>query len=300
MPRSSHSSKASGTTIRTVDDVFERLSIYEEQHGEVSLEDARQYVSGVCLDDNKLSRDTIKSLESPGIFFGVLCADSKMLLKLMHRTNTVLGGIQATAFFHPIAHLTAAPWDFYCNMSNGSPDEFIMTFGQITMFSRLEDVKSDTGERVVYYRGNVNGTNNPVNIRVFIANRDNMQSVLDLKYSYQQSMISAVGAVCFWPRLMTHKQFRMFKSNGGQSYYPSGKTICPSHIKRPREVKQRTQSTVPSIYTGEDKRIDMVVFENEASISKQDYEKSLANIRGMVYSVFNSSTKYLGTVGDMK
>lgn len=222
MAPSSHASRSQATTLRTVDDVFETLSIYEDTHRETSLEDARKYITDVCRDDNKLMRDTIKSLESPSVFFSVLSANSKALLKLMYKTNTVLGGIQATTFFYPIAHVTAAPWDFYCSTVGSNSDHFISMLGQITMFDKLEDIKSETGERVVYYRGNVNGTTAPVNVRIFISKRRTLEYILDLKYSYQQSIICAVGAICFWPRLAKNKQYRVFRSNAGQSLYPIG------------------------------------------------------------------------------
>lgn len=297
MPPSSHHSRTS--TIRTVDDVFEQLSIHEEKNGEVSLAEAREFITRTCRNDTKLVRDSIESLESPTTFLSVLCPNSKALLKLMYKSNTILGGIQATAFFFPIAHVTTAPWDFYCSPVDGDPDDFINTFGQMTMFDKLEDIGSNTGERIVYYRGNANGTTAPINIRIFVSLRSTIESILELKFSYQQSFMSGLAAVCFWPRLGKHRQFRVFESNLGQSIYPKGNTICRTHISNFTKVEPRTALTIPSVYTAYDNKISVVIFSNEIKISKSDLACGVAEIKGIVYSVFNSSTRYLGTIGSM-
>jgi len=286
-PSSRHSRTS---TIRTVDDVFEQLSIHEEKTGEASLDQAREFISQTCKTDTKLARDSIQSLESPSIFFGVLCPDSKTLLKLMYKCNTVLGGIQATAFFFPIAQVMTAPWDFYCSPVDGNPDEFISRFGQISMFDMLEDISSDTAERVVYYRGNANGTSAPINVRIFVSLKSTIESILELKFSYQQSVISAIGGICFWPRLGKHRQFRAFPSNLGQSCYPKGNTICRTHISNLRKVEARVTLNIPSVYTGYDNKIGIIIFDNETKIPKDDFAAGVSEMLNIVCSLMDLCT----------
>jgi hypothetical protein len=293
-------SVASASTVLTVDDALDRLSMIEEQHGESSLADARQIIRDLCGKNSKLTRDAIDVLHSPSVFFGSLCANSVSLLSTMFKCNCILGGIQATSLFFPIAGVTDAPWDFYCGTTDGDPDRFISEFAQITMFTKIEDIKSTTGERTVHFRGNVNGTPTPVMVRIFVAHRKAMESILELTYSYQQSYISAVGAVCYWPRLGQNRQYRIFSTNSGLKAYPTGKSKPPSNIRSMKHVTPRTTAATPSIYTANDSRIQIVAFKNEIAVADTVFAKAAQGLDKCVYAVHNTSTRYLGHLGGME
>lgn len=293
------SSRASATTVKTVDDVMERMSAYEGKHGELSYHDAVDYVKKICGKDDKLLRETVSSLKDPSVYLSVVCSDARKLLKLMSQYGVILGGIQATSFFYPIAEITSAPWDFYCDKSIYDPTSFIEKFRQITMMDMIEDVDSDDGQRVVYFRGNVNEVPDPINIRIYVSDKNVYASVLDTQKSYQQSFISPIGAVCFWPKLGSARQYRSFDKNDGLKAYPRGNTKLRIGIKSMTEVKPKIKSNLPSIYTMHDKRATSVIYENDIGIDQRAFDKLVKELKGIVYSVHTSSSRYLGTIGNM-
>jgi hypothetical protein len=296
---SSRSSRSSRNTVRTVDDVLEKLSIYEETHGDSSRTEAIQFVNNLCPDP-KLRREARDALENPLIYFAPICSDSAGLLKAMAQYGVILGGNQATAFFYPIVRITSAPWDFYCDKNKCDADGFVARFKQITMFDIIEDIKADDGKRVVYFRGNVNGSNDPITVRIYISYEDVIASVLDLTMSYQHSFVATYGAVCFWPKLNEAKQYRTFTGNGGQGAYPRGKTICTAQMTKLTQVVPRSHGSAPSIYSGADKRTEVVKFKNEVRIPDEIFKHHAAMLFDVVYAVTLKSTRFLGSVGDMK
>ncbi|POS85366.1 hypothetical protein EPUL_004436 [Erysiphe pulchra] len=134
MSSSSRTSRATALSLRTVDDVLECLSIHEEQVGDISRDDAISFVSSVCGADTRLARDAKCALDSVVSHLAPVCPNPKSLVKSMHECNAVLGGIQATSFFYPIATLTNASNSAYSGRTF-LPEKTINSKGWSTTFA---------------------------------------------------------------------------------------------------------------------------------------------------------------------
>lgn len=278
-----------------IDETLRIIKRYEDSKTGMSLDEATNIVDNICIGNEILRNDVTKILQYPSGFFDLITSDSKSLLQLMYRTNAILGGIQATAFLFFADYINGAPWDFYCSLTDGSPDKFVASFETITTFKHIEYKYHDTGHTIIYYRSYAND----VNARIFIGPKTCMESILDLKYSYEQTAISAVAAISFWPRLNKLNQFLLFKSNPGHSSYLHSNITYIYSITDMRKVRRMNSLTQPSMYSVEDDKAYVVIFDNKISVNQRQYAKTVNSIRGLIYCVFNSSTRYLGTVGNM-
>lgn len=282
-----------------IDDIIEQLRNDDPDIARPSIENTRDFTTRIYVENNTDNQAT-KLLEDPIVFFAVLCRDSRVLLKAMYDCNAVLGGFQATSFFFPVVTAISAPWDFYCSNANGDPSEFILRVDEITGFDMIEDKSFVTGERTVHYRGNFTDLDEMLDIRIFISNRSAMEMILDLESSLEQSAITATVGICFWPRLTTQRQYKVFEYNGGHDDYPIASMIARPKITNMNRVRRKSSYDEPVIYGALDKKMRIEVFDNEIDISQESYDFSLACMTGIVYAVYNSSTRYLGTVGAMK
>lgn len=277
------------------DGIDQTLRIIKEYKTDMSLSEATSIVDDICIGNENLRNNVTKILQHPSGFFDLITSDSKSLLQLMYRTNTILGGIQATAFLFFVDYVDGAPWDFYCSSIDGNPDKFVANFEAITIFTHIEYKYHDTGHTIIYYRSDTKS----INARIFIGPKKCMESILDLKYSYEQTGISAVAAISFWPKLNKLNQFLLFKSNPGHSSYSHGNIVYTYDLHDMRRVRRTSSLIQPSIYSVEDDKVCVVIFDNKICVSQRRYTQTVNSIRGLLYSVFNSSTKYLGTVGNM-
>jgi hypothetical protein len=283
------------STVKTVDDV---MSLMEEKLGDsASLSESRRFITNLGKRDSVLASSVLEEIESIRSVVSPITQNIDALTKLMVRTGAVLGGLQATSFFYPLCDLTGAPWDIFCHTDTA--DDFITNYIQSSGSEIVEDVSADNLKRVVHLRRSVPGCSSPVNVRVFVCNSHPISSVMDLRNTYEHTVISAAGAIHFWPRLTSKRIYRVFDSNLGTSAYPRGKTFYeitsdPLHRTRPRK-----QMEVPEIFSGLESRVESVIFKNVCNVPNTEYCALIDSLEGIVYSVFNSSTKYLGHTGDM-
>ena len=297
MPRSKATSHA--RTIYTVDDVFHDL---ESRLGEASLKDSKEHVMRLCKNDASLAAETIGMLEDPVQYFALICRDPPALLRLMLSCNVVLGGPQATAIFYPICKVENHPWDFFCGIQDGDPDSFNNrireVFGNTLSFVEVAD--ADSAEKVVHYRTYIIGTNTPINIRIFISPGRTIDAILDLQYSYAQSLISATGAICFWPHLTANKQYRSFSSNKGLSRYPVGRSRIVSTLSSMTCVRPKSRPNDPAIYSGLNRKLEYIMFVNRYNARDDLFDDIKSDLTGIVYAISLSTTRYLGSISRMK
>jgi hypothetical protein len=294
---SPRSTKSCASTVRTVDDVFSQLDVDLGENA--SLAESRDRIRKLTKNNNILEYKSIDQLQSIRAVLAPVCVNVDSLIKSMFRYKVALGGIQATSFFYPLCTFSQSPWDFFCSNKNDMGDKFVTDLIQFSGLDLIEDLKSDTKERVVYFRGTVNGTDEPINVRVYISDTDPMQSVLNYEMSYQQTFVSPVAAVCFWPRLNRKSYYRVFKSNSSQREYPTGKTVVTVNMRKMSRTTVKNPQSTPSIYTGVLDRVEVVVFKNELKLDKNVFNKQASKIQSIVYAVSEHSTKYLGDTSGM-
>jgi hypothetical protein len=296
MAPGSVNTRGSRSTIKTASDVFDTL----ESRGIDNLRDARKIARRESGKDSKLADEVLAELENPAMIFSKLTTVPESLLKLMFETNTYLGGLQATSYHYAICGVLDSPWDFFCSPQHGDPITFAAQLEILTLSTKIEHMQSVKGLFDVYiFRKSFNGTHDPITMRVFVCNDHPLGAILDMKTTYQQSVVSAVGAVCFWPDLLSSKsrQYLIFEGNQGLNKYPTCKA----------KFKNRHTKVVPApvplhnnkrIYTGLSKT-DNVMFSNVAQVDHTLFKKRQDEMTSMVYAVCSNSTKYLGHMGDM-
>lgn len=287
------------SSIRTVDDVLEKLSLYEDRHGDASRKDAVKFVMRECAHDRKLMDEAVKSIHSPLVHLAPIGVNTRLVVKSMAKNCVVLGGYQATAYFYPIVGMTEAPWEFYCDDRITRVDSFVSDILQSGMHELVEDVKSQEEYRVIHIRGNINGSTHPINIRIYSAPKDVYSSILSLKSSCEQSILSAYGAVCFWPRLNSRSQYRKFVSNCGTDMYPRGRASIPLYVSSLSPVRPRLDASV-SVYSATDKKTEVVHFDNELGFSRHEVKHGHETLSNLVYAVSSNSTMFLGSTAGMK
>ncbi|KAI1002596.1 hypothetical protein K3495_g5604 [Podosphaera aphanis] len=243
-------------------------------------------------------------MQSPVVHLAPLCADALPLLKSMASHNAVLGGFKATAYFYPVVRITGAPWDFYCDGSSSNSEHFIAILNQLTMYNVAEDVSSEDRKRVVCMTGNVNGSPNAMIIRVYVGTEHPLASILDLPTSYQQSAVTAYGAICFWPRLNAKGQFRQFASNFGGRSFPRIRTRARIQlrgmVRGMVRVTPRTESSRPSVYSTRDKKNELVILEIRLIIDNSIFDLNAGTLGEVVYAVCTNSTMFLGSTAGMQ
>lgn len=286
----------SRSTIKTTSDVFDVL----ESRGVDNLREARKIARRESGRDSKLADEVLAELQSPIAAFSKLTAVPESLLKLMLETNTYLGGIQATSYHYAVCGVLDAPWDFFCSTRHGDPATFAAQLQVLTLSSKVEHMHSVEGDFDVYiFRKSLNGTHDPITMRVFVSEDHPLASILDMKTTYQQSAISATGTVCFWPDLLSVKprEYRIFEGNQGLNKYPT----CKSKFKN-RHTKIIPAATPlhgnKRIYSGVSKT-DNVMFENATNMNQALFNTRQRELVSMVYAACANSTKYLGHMGDM-
>lgn len=283
------------STVRTVDDVF---SVMESQlPKDASLIESRKFARHVTKKDKHLMNAVIDEIENLSSLMSPIAQNPDVLVRIMARTGAVLGGAQATSFFYPICDWTDVPWDIFCHSSTA--DDFIQSYKQSSIPEVIEDVRSDDGMRVVHMRRSIPDCSTPVNIRIFVSNMRPLESILQLRNSYEQSVISAVDAICFWPKLVSQKMYRVFESNVGTSLYPRGKTFYEMKLDPIKKTRLRKPMQTTEIYTGLESRVENVVFRNRCDINPDHYSRLINVHKNIVWAVSNSSTKYLGNIADM-
>lgn len=289
--------KSHASTVRTIDDVFSQLEI--DLREDASLIESRDRIRRLTKNNTALESESIDQLQSIRNIVAPVCPNGDALIKSMFRNKVVLGGVQATSFFYPMCTFTQAPWDFFCPSKGGMGDDFVNGLVQFSGLDVLEDLTSGDGTRVVYLRGSVNGTTEPINVRVYISSENPIQCVFNYEMSYQQTFISPVAAVCFWPRLNKKGYYRVFKSNTSQHEFPRGKTVFTVNIKKMSKTHPKVVQTTPSIYNGISDRIEAVIFKNELKLDKVIYKAEASKIESIVYAVSQDSTRYLGSTSGM-
>jgi hypothetical protein len=296
MPSGSVKTYKSRSTARTASDVFDII----ESRNIDSLREATKVARHESGRDSKLADDVISELRNPLAIFANLTTVPESLIKLMFETNTYLGGVQATSYQYAVCGVLDAPWDFFCSTECGDPALFVGQLEVLTLSEKIEHISSTEGEFDIYIlRKSVNGAHDPITMRVFVSYDHPLASILDMKTTYQHSAISAVGAVCFWPTLLSAKprEYRVFSNNVGLNKYPT----CQAKFKN-----RHTKITPASSPMSEQKRIyhglsktDSVMFDNVTKVDKALFSKRQSEMVSIVFAACASSTKYLGHTADM-
>jgi hypothetical protein len=294
----SHSIKSTSTfkTVRTVDDVFSQLE--DVLDPDAGLSESYKKIMRLTAHDKNLTKDSIDVLYDPVEILKPVAANPDAFLRSMFMHRVVLGGIQATSYFYPLCEFVDAPWDFFC-CNRYDSDSFITEITQSCGLDLVENITADNGTRVVYFRRNLNGEKRPINIRVYISDDEPLHSILSQQMSYQQSFVSAAGAVCFWPRLNKKRVYRRFDLNNTRLVFPTGRTALTINMQKMSRTTPKNPSSTPSIYNTSDNRTETVVFKNKCGADKVSFKKETKRIENIVYAVSEKSTKYLGDMGDM-
>ncbi len=262
-----------------------------------SLDESRKFIRKVTRDNKKLATEAIEELESIVSFLSPITANPHRLLKFMFACNAAIVGIQATSFFYPITTLHDAPWDIFCHTDKA--DKFVDDYTASSGAEVVELVTSENGNSVMHLRRPVNGSKETCKIRIFVSDAAPIQSALDMKASYEQSIITPTCALCFWPKLMERRAYRSFSGNKGISEYPKGKTFYEIKLEDLKATRPRKTVEEPSVYSGITSRVESVVFENVASLNTSSFARNMEEMRRIMFAVHNSSTRYLGSTGNM-
>lgn len=299
MPRSS-STRYSHGSCRTTSDVLDVLQQEDTGKKKLSLRDTRKKIKDITGKDTSLAAQTISEIQSIKEIFSSISSIPERMVNLMHRTNTYLAGLQATSYFYPVSGITDAPWDLFCSSIHGDPDTLLAELSVLTGAEVIENLQSSNGsKRMVIYRRSVNGTTEPVTIRVFVSTCHPLEAILDLRLTQQQSFVSAVAAVCFWPKLLQSKQrkSKQFDNNNGLSIYPTGEAKFRNRHSKLYPLSNPIASSL-QIHVGL-LETEYIMFENEGNIPRDKFSTSVAELRNIVYAVSNLSTKYMGNVSGM-
>ena len=284
------------STVRTIDDV---LSAVETTLSiDASLKDSRKFIQNIAKRDPGLMIDAIDEIESIKSILYPIAQNPEVLVDIMSRTGAVLAGPQATSFFYPLCDWGDAPWDIFCHSSTA--DDFIVGYRQSSTAEQVEDVNTDDGRRVVHMRKSIAGFATPANIRILVSDTHPLASVLQMKNSYEQSVVTAAGAICFWPKLTSRGMFRVFEDNIGTSCYPRGKTFYTVTLKELKKIKLRKPMGKPEVYIGTDSRIESVIFKNVSNVDHDEHMSAVDMLENIVWAACTNSTRYLGTIGSMQ
>lgn len=164
----------------------------------------------------------------------------------------------------------------------------------------VEDVHTCDSMRVVHMRKSMQSYPTPANIRIFVSNTRPFESVLQLKNTYEQTVVTAAGAICFWPKLVSRGIFRAFDSNPGTSYCPKGRTFCNVSMNPIKRNRLRKPMESTEIYTGLISRVESIIFKNTCDIGRDDYSFMIDILENIVWAVSTHSTRYVGDIAGMK
>jgi hypothetical protein len=296
MPTGSVRTYGSRSTAKTASDIFDII----ENRGVDSLKDARRIARKEAGRDANIANDVISELQNPSGILRPLTAVPNSLVKVMFDTNTYLGGMQATSFQYAICGVLDAPWDFFCSSQEGDPGSFVEQLAILTLSDKVEHIRSVEGDFDIHiFRKSLNGTLDPITMRVFVCKDHPLKSILDMKTTYQQSAMSAVGTICLWPELLSSKprQYRIFEGNAGLNKYPTCKTKFKNrHTKLAHASSNMHADT--RVYTGLEK-IDCVMFDNVVGLDRDLFHKRQNEMRSIVYAASPRHTKYLGHTADV-
>lgn len=290
MPRST-TSKA---TTATVDSIIQDI---EDRHGdECDLDEFKERVRRATKGDKELEEKVMDTTRDPRVLLSNLCLDTSALVSLMVRCGAVIAGPQATSCMYNICSLYSWPWDIFCN--NSKSDYFIDHFIAISGSTVFEDISSKTGHRVVFMRRPISGYTKDCIIRIFSGPKRPMECVLDMSTSYEQSVITPVGAVCFWPELNKARKFRVFLKNKGFREFPIGKSVCQFEVQMRDKVYDDSESRQPQIISGLSKT-NTIIFKNTCNIDAKLYDSMVDELRRIIYCTHKLSTRYLGHISGM-
>lgn len=286
----------SNSTVRTVDDV---MSVMETSIPEnASLSESIKFVKQITAKDGILRSQVIEELESIATHVSPITSNPRALVLAMSRCGAMIGGVQATSFFYPICQVPDCPYVIFCH--NDTADDFINIYRSTSGADMIEDLGNVKTNRAVHFRKSINGMKKPASIIIYASNKHPLESILSLKNSYEQTAISAVGAICFWPVLQSKKLYRVFDLNPGLIEYPKGNVFYQIIISPGKKAVTKKPMTSPSVYNGISTREEIVVFKNIYSIDNVIYKQKLTELQNIVYCVFNASSKYLGHTAGMK
>jgi len=295
----SFSTAKSTKTAKTVDDVLEMMD--EELPRQCSLQESRKFIINRTDGNMQLADDCLKVLQDLMQFFAPVSLDPKALLDIMLRYEIILGGIQATSFFYPLCELFDAPWDFFHKNSGNDmvEQDIISTLTGLCGLNKIESVSSDNKLMVIYFTITIKNSRKPTNVRLFISNEPPIASILEYRHSYNQSFISPSIAVCFWPRLNERGLYRVFDRNTDLDRYPVGTTVFETSMKSMRKAKPRAPQPIPNVHYGMDTRIEYTKMENVCDFDTATFGITYNYYTNIVYAIYNSTTRFVGTVYGM-
>lgn len=286
----------SNSTVRTVDDVMSVMELSISKNA--SLSESKKFVRQITTKDGILRAQSIDELESITGIVSPITSNPNALILAMSKSGAMIGGAQATSFFYPICQVTDCPYIIFCHSETA--DEFINIYRSTSGVDLIEDLGSTMTTRAVHFRKSINGMKKPASIVIYVSKRHPLESILSLKNSYEQTAISAVGAICFWPKLQSQGLYRVFDLNPGLTDYPKGNVFYQMVISPGKKAITKKPMTQPSIYNRISAREEIVVFKNACNIDNVIYNQKLVELQNIVYCVFNTSSRYLGHTADMK
>ena len=294
----SRRSVTSASTLHTVDDVLSHIDLKYSAH--LSLKKYTNAIKECTKHDDILRSTTINEVQDLSTVLSPVSANPNVLIDLMGKYNVILGGPQATSFFYPVCEPEDYPWDFYCPLDNA--DEFSREYKVSSQCDWIEDTGANTKSRVIYLRRTSNAQRDTCicNIRIFASLSHPVQCILDLQCTYEHTLISIQAAICFWPHLLEKNLYRRLDANPGHKDFPRGNTKYRMKIYDLSLTHMKKAMNSPIIYNGIEKRVESIVFPNSRSMNEKLFDQKLTELRHIVYCVYNSSMRYLGTTAEMK
>lgn len=288
-------SKMSVSTILTLDDVMSEIDA--RLPPDASLKQSMEAVMKLTEGNPRLRDMSLKQIISLDQYLGSVSTDPMSFIDSMFKCRAILAGPQATSYMYPICEIDGYPWDFFC--PSVSFRNFVDSYKSDPKSVLLEEVGVDGHLRVAYFSRLVSDTMGSCIVRIFEVKRDPIETVLELKNTYEQSFISPVCAFCFWPRLHSLKSYRELSHNAGLQGYVRCGIKFKSQITNMKLTRLRKPMEQPLVVSTSSKRAEAVFFENEYGLNRIMFQEQGDNMRNMMYAIYNNSTRYLGTVGNM-
>lgn len=293
MPRSTNTTRTYNST-KTASDVLDLLDTTSDAR---NLRDAKRFIRRNAADAT-VAQEAIGMLESPVAILQPISSIPDRLVKSMFECNACIGGIQATSIQMPLCNAIQAPWDFFCSTVHGKADEFVAEFHILTNSEKVEHVQSVEDQFSIHvFRKSINGTTEPLIMRIFVSSMHPFEAILDMKNTHQQSIISACGVICFWPKLMYSKTYIAFENNRGLSKYPSPSVKFTNKHSKLSRIQKGVQDKI-QIITGLS-NTEHILFENIGGVNAAKFKASQDELRNIAYAVSSKATKYLGHTNGM-
>ncbi|HAA5926480.1 TPA_asm: hypothetical protein GFY42_15260 [Listeria monocytogenes] len=264
---------------------------------DASLQQSMEAVIRLTEGNAKLRDISLKQITSLDQYLGSVSTHPKAFIESMFKCGAMLVGPQATSYMYPICDIENYPWDFFCPSSTFC--DFVDFYKSDPKSVLLEELGVDGHLRVAYFSKYINTIIGSCNVRMFEIKGNPIAKVLELKNTYEQSFISPVCAFCFWPRLHKLTSYRELSCNPGLKGYVRCGITLKTQIVKMKQTRLRKPMEEPLIVSTSSKRAEVVFFENEYGLDRILFQEQGYDMKNMMYAIYNNSTRYLGTVGNM-